>query len=108
MRERKRFMAFEVLSAQPVKGYDTAYRAIERSLLRFSGIIGLAGAGLKTLPGYWNQERQRGLIRVSHQFTSQLKAAIALARKIDNQDVIIRSLGTSGILKKANEKYIAA
>ena len=50
--------------------------------------------------------QQRGLIRVNHKYVEDLKASLALIKEIEQQPAIVRSIGASGILAKAEQKYI--
>ena len=76
---------------------------IEKSMRKLHGEIGLGGAGLIFLKNKWNKMKQRGIIKVNFKYVDPLKAALCSFR---NGDVIMRSVGVSGILKKAEEKYL--
>ena len=49
---------------------------------------------------------KEGLIRINHKYTNHLKAALALIEKINNKKAVVQSIGASGILKKAEIKYL--
>ena len=68
---------------------------------------GAAGAGAILLKERFNRDTQRGIIKVSHKYVDKVKASLCFIEKINNQQVIAHSIGTSGILKKAYNKYIA-
>jgi ribonuclease P/MRP protein subunit POP5 len=108
LREKKRYLAFEILSKSKIKAFSEVSKAIWLQTLSFSGEKGVARAGIWVLPEKYNPETQRGLIRVSHNGVDELKASLALIRRIENQPVVVRSLGASGILRKAEQRYIAA
>jgi len=46
------------------------------------------------------------LIKVSNKHVNNLKAALALITNIGREEVIVKSVGVSGILKKAEKKYL--
>ena len=56
----------------------------------------------------YNKEKQRGIIKVNNKMVNNLKASLCFIKTIENQPVVVKSVGVSGILKKAQEKYIAA
>ena len=62
--------------------------------------------GIWIIPEKYNPEKQKGLIRVSHRGMDGLKASLALVNQIEQQPVIVRSVGASGILAKAEKKKI--
>ena len=75
--------------------------------MSFFGELGSARAGIQLLPKYWNSELQRGLIKVNHKYTDELKASLTFVKTINNQKIIIKSVGVSGIIKKAKERYLS-
>lgn len=46
------------------------------------------------------------MIKVNNKYTDKLKAAMSLTKNYKKQKIILKSLGISGIIKKA-EQYIA-
>lgn len=106
LREKKRYIAFEIISKQPVKTFIEVAKAITSAILSLVGELGMARAGVITIANTYEANKQRGLIRVGHQHTNTLISALTLVQTIDNQPVIIRALGTSGVLNKAIKKYV--
>ncbi|MFC1722707.1 Rpp14/Pop5 family protein [Nanoarchaeota archaeon] len=106
LRERKRYLAFEIISKQPVNNPRAIKDAIFNTALQYLGELGCAEAGLIFIDKF-NTSNQRGLIRVSHKSLDRLRATLALVQQIEGQEVIVRSIGASGILKKADDRYIA-
>jgi ribonuclease P/MRP protein subunit POP5 len=105
LREKKRYLAFEVISKAKISSVHTVDNAISNSMLRLIGESGMAKAGILMLKDKYNQDKQTGIIRVNHKYVDELRASLALIQKVDRQDVIVRSLGLSGILKKAINKF---
>lgn len=116
-REKKRYLVFEIISKNKLQqpkqtahlaSFSEISNAIWNSILTFAGQTGAARAGISVLHDKYDSAKQRGMIRVSHKMLDTLKAALTLIREINNEPVIFRSLGASGILKKAEEKYYAS
>ncbi|MDO8741209.1 MAG: Rpp14/Pop5 family protein [Candidatus Woesearchaeota archaeon] len=106
MRERKRYVAFQIISKEPIRPFKPVSDAIWQGCLRFLGELGAAKAGIWILADKFNEENQKGLIRVNHKYVDDLKGALALIKSINGAEVIVRSTGTSGIMKKAQERYL--
>jgi len=106
LREKKRYLVFEIISKTNIPNFLIIKSAILESCLRFLGESGVAKAGILVLPDKFNPETQKGIMRISHTMVHEVRASLALIQKIDGQDVIVRSLGLSGILKKAEKKYL--
>lgn len=107
LREKKRYLAFEVISSR-IYDYNSIAGAIHNSLLQLVGELGAGKAGIMFLEDKFNQELQRGLIKVNHKYIDHLRASLALIKGINDEEVIVKSVGVSGILKKAEKRYLAA
>ncbi len=108
LKEKKRYLAFEIISKSRIKAFSEVSKAIWGSTLAYAGTKGTARMGIWVLPEKYNADKQRGLIRVTHRSLDELKASLALINQMEQQPVIVRSIGASGILAKAEKKYIAS
>ena len=106
LREKKRYLVFEVISREKISNAESVSNAIWDCSLHFLGQLGTAKAGIMVLKNKWDSTLQRGIIKVSHKHVDAVKAALTFASKIDNTDIIFRSLGVSGILRKAENKFL--
>ena len=61
LREKKRYLVFEVISKGKISNADEVSDAIWRSSLQFIGQLGAAKAGLMVLNNKWSSELQRGI-----------------------------------------------
>jgi ribonuclease P/MRP protein subunit POP5 len=100
LREKKRYLAFEVITEGPAAFGDVS-RALWDAFLGLFGEAGAAHAGLWLLPERYDAGRKRGLARVSHTALDQLRAALTFITSIGGKPAVARSLGASGILAKA-------
>ena len=108
LRERKRYVVYEIISKEPVSSARNVSKAIIKSSLGFLGELGCSKAGIMILEDKYDQKKQRGLIKVNYKYVDKLKASLALVSDIENSRVVITTLGTSGTMKKAEGKYIAS
>ncbi len=106
LREKKRYLVFEVISKEKMTDIKPVSSAIYNNLLKLVGQLGAAKAGIMILNNKWNSNTQRGIIKVGHKHADTLKAALVFINKIDDHDAIFRSLGVSGILRKAENNYL--
>ena len=100
LRERKRYLAFEVLSTTKVDVHAVA-KAVWHAVLAFVGELGAAELGLIVLTDNYNPNKQRGVVRVSHIGIDRLKASLTFITSIEGHPASVRSLITSGNLNKA-------
>ncbi len=70
------------------------------------GQLGIAKAGIQVIKDCFKPKLQKGIIKVGHKSVDELKMALSLIETINNKKVIVKSIGVSGILKKAKERYL--
>ena len=99
LREKKRYVAFEAIG-KPLD-FPAANASIQNSVQKLLGTLGSAKAGIMVLENKYHSNK--GLVKVSHKYVDALKASFVLSNE---NGVIFKSLGVSGILKKAEEKYL--
>lgn len=107
LREKKRYLVFEVISKGKV-GEMAVSKAVKQKGAQFMGELEASKADIRFLPDKWNYEMQRGIIRISRKQVNCLKAALCTIDKVGNRKVIFRSIGVSGMLNKAQKKFIAS
>jgi ribonuclease P/MRP protein subunit POP5 len=101
LKEKKRYLVYELISPEKFNANDIK-EAIVFSFKNIFGLDGLARAGLSFL----DFEGNKGIIRTSTKGLDMLRASFCFVRKINKDDIIVRSIGVSGILKKARMKLM--
>ncbi len=103
LKEKKRYLVYEVLSQKPLEK-DVSEEILNKTK-GFLGIFDSAKAGLQNVE--YDKKTQRGVIRVTTTQVDKLKTSLALISQLNEEESTIRTIGVSGILKKARNKYIA-
>jgi len=103
LRQKKRYLVFEVISEKQID-FNVVNNIILQNSSNFLGELGMAEAGIFLLQDKFDTEKKKGIIKVNHKYVHHLKSALAL---INDEDAIFRSVGVSGILNKAEKKFIA-
>jgi len=101
LREKKRYLAFKI-EANKELTLTEVRMAIERSLKEFTGDLGVAKAGMIFLKDW---KDNTGIVRVNTKSVDTVKASLALIKQIDNQKVVVKSLGVSGVINKIRKSY---
>jgi len=102
LKEKKRYIAFNILS-EKILNKDDVERSIYNNCKSFIGEMNYAKAGVNIIPEFLMANK--GIIRVNNKFVDHVKSSLMMIKEINNEKVIIRSIGVSGILNKA-EVYI--
>ena len=105
LREKKRYLAFKIYSKGKIKSFSGVSDAINASVHGFIGSLGASKAGIQIVHNKFDLGAQAGIIRVNNRFLDHLKASLTMIDRIEDQDVIFRSLGVSGMINKA-EQYV--
>ena len=106
LREKKRYLAFEVISRYRFNDAVHVSKAILDAANGFLGRSGMAKAGILTINDKWNEDMQRGIMRVNNKHLDELKASLIFVKNIEGKEAIVKSVGASGILRKAQQKYL--
>jgi len=106
LREKKRYLAYEVISNHRFNDAIEINKAIFEVAKEFLGNLGMAKAGVMALNDKFSSRLQRGLIRVNNKHVDNLKASFIFVKTIVGKNVIVKSVGASGIMKKAQQKYL--
>ena len=105
LRQKKRYLIFEII-AEGKFSFPEIKEELERVMKEFWGQLGLSKASPLILKERFNEDKQKFVIKVNHKYVDELKAALTLSKSIKNRPVIIKSIITSGSLKKAS-KYLS-
>ncbi|HLC22360.1 MAG TPA: Rpp14/Pop5 family protein [Candidatus Nanoarchaeia archaeon] len=96
LREKKRYIAFEVKTEENVD-FNEVKTAIESAMKGFLGDLGMAHAGAIFLPDWKNNH---GIVRVNSNMVDHTKASLALVTHIAGQKATVHSVAVSGVINK--------
>lgn len=106
-REKKRYIVVEVISESAIADPNSIKKAIIEKCLQCIGEFGVEKAKLKVLTERYNKEKQIIIVRTTTKSMDEIKKIINMINKVENKKANVRTLGVSGILKKAYAKYAA-
>lgn len=93
LKQKKRYLVFE----SNIDEKDLKI-AINDALKEFLGIYGLS----KASPEFVKSKNNKFILKINHKYTSHAKSALLLITKVKNKPVILKSIITSGTIKKAS------
>ncbi len=99
MREKKRYMAYEIMSKEPLNGNTD--KVLINQIKALLGVFSAGKAGVMSVK--YASEKQRGVIRVERKFVDHVRSCFVMIKNLNNQEVLIRTLRVSGMLNKAKE-----
>ena len=102
LREKKRYLAFEAITNSQID-FKKAKEDISNAFIDLHGTLGTSKIAPMFLENKWNNASKTGIIKIGHKHVDDMKAAFAIA---GSDKIIYKSLGVSGILKKAESKFI--
>jgi ribonuclease P/MRP protein subunit POP5 len=101
LREKKRYLAFEIVSDSKIDDFHAVSGRIMHSSLSFLGELETAKSGIIIMEDRWNHAKQRGILKVSNKHLKGVMASLALIDSIEGKEAMFRSLGVSGAVNKA-------
>lgn len=106
LKEKKRFLVFEIISNKGIKDFKKIHQAIWNKSNEFLGKLDTAKAGLMLLSDKWDEKKQKGILKINNRYIDKIKAVFTMITNIEREKIIIRSIGLSGILNKAEKKFM--
>lgn len=103
-REKKRYITFEILSEEKIE-LEELIKSVWSHTINFIGVLGVAKTNLKFLNDFYDEKKQRFVVRCLPRDTEFVRLALALVSEINEKKVVLRSLGVTGTLKSARIRY---
>lgn len=94
MREKKRYIVYESSAKAP----DVVFSSIQSALEKFLGILGMSKVNPEIMKDKF--KNGRGIIRINHKYKDEVITGLTFS------EVKVGVIGVSGILKKAEERYM--
>jgi ribonuclease P/MRP protein subunit POP5 len=104
LRGSRRYVAYQVISEGKFILQDLI-NSIWHSLLNLLGEIGTSEADIWVARDVYDEAKQIGIIRCSHDKVEQVRAALALIDRIGDIKVVVKVLGVSGSIKATKMKF---
>jgi RNase P/RNase MRP subunit POP5 len=99
MREKKRYLAFEIITEKPFLGEGD--KILMKRINELLGFFQSADAGIMRVK--YDYKSQRGLLRIDRSFVDHVRACFVMIKHLNCQPVLLRTLRVSGMLNKAGE-----
>ncbi len=106
LKEKKRYIAFEIISDKEIKDFKAISNEIIGKSQQLIGELGMAKAGIQLIKDCFNPKLQRGIIKINHKSVDEVKTALSFIKNINSQKAVVNTIGVSGILKKAKQRYL--
>ncbi len=98
LREKDRYIAFQVISDEPIT-YADLEAAIWNQLLDFYGEYGISRTSMWLIKNLYNDREQIGVIRCNNKSVSQVIAGLGLISRLGDIRIIFKILKVSGSIK---------
>ncbi len=98
LREKKRYVAFKIISEEPIT-YADLEAGIWGTLLDFYGEHGISQTSMWLVKNLYDEMQQIGVIRCNNKAVEQIIAGLGLITRLGDIRVIIKILKVSGTIK---------
>ena len=102
LRTKKRYVVYEYISDKDIS-HNNIIKAVENSYKECFGVFGLGEAGFMDTKIH---NDNRGILKINHKYLDKLRVSISMITNINDQKLVLHTIGVSGILKKAKNKYM--
>lgn len=104
LRGRRRYIAYQVISESKFIFQDLS-NSIWHSLLNLLGELGASKSDIWVARDIYDEIKQIGIIRCSHDNVEQVRTALSLIERIGDVRVVVKVLGISGSIKATKMKF---
>ena len=105
LRERKRYIAFKVISEE---GEEFTYSDLEagiwNTLLDFLGEYGVSKTSFWLMRDCWDEKNKVGVIRCNNKSVQSIIACLGLISRLGDNKITFKILNISGTIKSIKEK----
>ncbi len=98
LRERKRYILFQVISEEPIV-YEDLEQAIWNQFLDTFGELGVSRLDMRIIRNLYSQEKQTCVISCNNTAVQQVIAGLGLLSRLGDSRIIIKILKVSGTIK---------
>jgi ribonuclease P/MRP protein subunit POP5 len=98
LREKERYIAFEVISEHPIV-YEDLESSVWNTFLDFFGEYGVSKLSLWLIKNLYDEEKQIGVIRCNNKSVQQVIAGLGMISRLSESRVTIKILKVSGTIR---------
>lgn len=103
LKEKRRYIVYEIISDKNTNfNFNDVHKEIKNKILAFLGENSASKAGVIMLNEWKNN---KGIIKVNNKYVDMVRTSLMLIKNINNENVIVRTKGVSGLLNRAKLKY---
>ncbi|AMM54698.1 ribonuclease P protein component 2 [Pyrococcus kukulkanii] len=104
LRDKYRYIAFQVISEQPFTKGDIK-EMIWSTILRVLGEVGTSMA--KPWLIKFDEKSQTGILRCDRNYVEHVRFSLALIVEFKGRKVLVRTLGVSGTIRRLKRKFLS-
>jgi ribonuclease P/MRP protein subunit POP5 len=97
-REKHRYIAFQVISEEPIT-YEDLETAILNTFLDFYGEYGFSELSLWIIKNLYDPEKQVGVVKCNNKSVQKVLAGLGLVSRLGETRITIKILKVSGTIK---------
>ena len=105
LREKKRYISFQVISEDPIE-YSDLEAAIWNTMLDFLGEYGVSKTSVWLMKDLWNMDYQIGVISCNNKSVQEVVATLGLIDRLGDIRVSFKIGRVSGTIKGTKQKSI--
>ncbi|MEM5834580.1 MAG: Rpp14/Pop5 family protein [Candidatus Aenigmatarchaeota archaeon] len=98
LREKERYIAFQIISEEPIS-YSDLENALWESALDFFGEHGISRTGLWLIKNLYNEKEQLGVLRTNSKSVTKAIVCLSLIPRLGDVRIVPKILRVSGTIK---------
>lgn len=103
LRERKRYIYFQIISEEPIE-YSDLEAGIWNTMLDFLGEYGVSKTSVWLMKDNWNGDKQTGIVSCNHKSVKDVVATLGLIDRLGDNRITFKIIKISGTIKGTKKK----
>ncbi|MEM5882620.1 MAG: Rpp14/Pop5 family protein [Candidatus Aenigmatarchaeota archaeon] len=105
LREKERYIAFQIISEEPIS-YSDLENALWECALEFFGEYGISKTGLWLIKNLYDEKKQIGVIKTNTKSVSKAITCLSLISRLGDVRIVPKILKVSGTIKGLKLKKV--
>lgn len=105
MKDRDRYIVFEIVSRKVFEPASIV-QALWNSCMQLFGEVGVSEFSMAFLSNLYDKTKKIGIIKCNHNSVEKIRLAIASIKNIEDEPVVIKTIGLTGTISSAKSKFL--
>ncbi len=105
LRDKHRYIVFKLVSRKKF-GVGDVVSSLWPAILQLFGEVGTSKINMRILGNLYDKEQSVGVISCERESVEDIRSALSSIRQISGENVMFKTLGVTGTIRSAKQKFL--